>query len=212
MELKEKGFRMAYLKELDLDKRQAKWVISTSSLDRDSDRLDPQGCITENYVKNPVVLVDHKWTTDSIVATNINIEIGKDEIIAISQFPPDGELKLSDDIFKKISNKLINAVSVGFRPLEYEKNAEGGYNIISWELLEYSFVAIPANPEALRKEMEKNEEEEEKMDEATVKELITAAIKPLDEKIQGLEKTLEGIQTTLDDLQIETEINDEETE
>ena len=87
MELDKKVFTMAILKDLDIEKRQVKWVISTGSLDRDYDRLSPTGCIYENYEKNPVVLVDHQWTTESIVARNIKIEVEGNEIIATSQFP-----------------------------------------------------------------------------------------------------------------------------
>ena len=154
------------------------------------------------------MLVDHKWSTDSIVARNINIEIIENEIIATSQFPPVGELPLSDEIFKKIENKLINSVSVGFQTQEYEKNQEGGYNITSWELLEYSFVAIPANPEALRKD----KKEVAGVDEAKVQELISAAIAPLEEKITTLETQVADITAALEEADIEAEITAEETE
>ena len=208
MVLNKKVYTMAIMKDLDTENRQVKWVISTGNLDRDSDRLSPAGCKYENYDKNPVVLVDHKWSTDSIVARNINIEIIENEIIATSQFPPVGELPLSDEIFKKIENKLINSVSVGFQTQEYEKNQEGGYNITSWELLEYSFVAIPANPEALRKD----KKEVAGVDEAKVQELISAAIAPLEEKITTLETQVADITAALEEADIEAEITAEETE
>ena len=199
---------MANMKSLDTEKRQVKWIISTGSLDRDLDRLNPSGCKHENYDKNPVVLVDHNWTTDSIVARNINIEVSENEIIATSQFPPLGELPLSDEIFKKIENKLINAVSVGFQTQEYEKNNDGGYDINLWELLEYSFVAIPANPEALQK----NKKEVAGVDEAKVQELISAAIATLEEKITTLETQVADITAALEEADIEAEITAEETE
>ena len=203
-----KVYKMANMKSLDIEKRQVKWIISTGSLDRDLDRLNPSGCEHENYDKNPVVLVDHNWTTDSIVARNINIEVSENEIIATSQFPPIGELPLSDEIFKKIVNKLINAVSIGFRTMEYAKNNEGGYDINLWELLEYSFVAIPANPEALQK----NKKEVVGVDEAKVQELISAAIAPLEEKITTLETQVADITAALEEADIEAEITAEETE
>ena len=203
-----KVYKMANMKSLDIEKRQVKWIISTGGLDRDLDRLNPSGCEHENYDKNPVVLVDHNWTTDSIVARNINIEVSENEIIATSQFPPIGELPLSDEIFKKIVNKLINAVSIGFRTMEYAKNNEGGYDINLWELLEYSFVAIPANPEALQK----NKKEVVGVDEAKVQELISAAIAPLEEKITTLETQVADITAALEEADIEAEITAEETE
>ena len=203
-----KVYKMANMKSLDIEKRQVKWIISTGSLDRDLDRLNPSGCEHENYDKNPVVLVDHNWTTDSIVARNINIEVSENEIIATSQFPPIGELPLSDEIFKKIVNKLINAVSIGFRTMEYAKNNEGGYDINLWELLEYSFVAIPTNPEALQK----GKKEVDGLDEAKVQELISEAIATLEEKITTLETQVAEITTALEEADIEAEITAEETE
>ena len=203
-----KVYKMANMKSLDIEKRQVKWIISTGSLDRDLDRLNPSGCEHGNYDKNPVVLVDHNWTTDSIVARNINIEVSENEIIATSQFPPIGELPLSDEIFKKIVNKLINAVSIGFRTMEYAKNNEGGYDINLWELLEYSFVAIPTNPEALQK----GKKEVDGLDEAKVQELISEAIATLEEKITTLETQVAEITTALEEADIEAEITAEETE
>lgn len=208
MGINKKVYKMANMKSLDTDKRQVEWIISTGSLDRDFDRLNPSGCEHENYDKNPVVLVDHNWTTDSIVARNIAIKVSENEIIATTQFPPLGELPLSDEIFKKIENKLINAVSVGFRTKEYGRNDEGGYDINLWELLEYSFVAIPANPEALIK----GEKEVDEVDEPKVQELINAAVTPLQEKITELETKITDIEVALEDADIEAEISAEETE
>ena len=103
---------------------------------------------------------------------------------------------------------MINAVSVGFQTQEYEKNQEGGFNITLWELLEYSFVAIPANPEALRK----NKKEVDEVDEAKVQALIDAATTPLQEKITELETKITNIEATLEEADIAAEITDEETE
>jgi phage head maturation protease len=48
---------------------------------------------------------------------------------------------------------MLNAVSVGFIPLEWEDIKEGnlttGWDIKKWELLEFSAVAVPANQDAI---------------------------------------------------------------
>ncbi len=43
---------------------------------------------------------------------------------------------------------MLNAVSVGFIPLEWTETKEG-YDITKWELLEFSAVAVPANQDAI---------------------------------------------------------------
>ena len=43
---------------------------------------------------------------------------------------------------------MLNAVSVGFIPLEWVET-ENGFDILKWELLEFSAVAVPANQDAI---------------------------------------------------------------
>ena len=43
---------------------------------------------------------------------------------------------------------MLNAVSVGFIPLEWIET-DNGYDILKWELLEFSAVAVPANQDAI---------------------------------------------------------------
>lgn len=43
---------------------------------------------------------------------------------------------------------MLNAVSVGFIPLEWTETKDG-YDITKWELLEFSAVAVPANQDAI---------------------------------------------------------------
>lgn len=139
----------ASMKGLDEEARTVEWVISTSTPDRVKDSLKAGGCIYDHYMRNPVVLKDHRYTVDSIVARNIDIRIAENEVVAVSQFPPEGSIEASDKVFDKIKMRLINAVSVGFQPKKYFRNDAGGYDIEEWELLEYSVVAVPCNPEAV---------------------------------------------------------------
>jgi hypothetical protein len=43
---------------------------------------------------------------------------------------------------------MLNAVSVGFIPIEWTETKDG-YDITKWELLEFSAVAVPANQDAI---------------------------------------------------------------
>lgn len=198
-EILKKAFS-AHMKSFDEKERTVKWAISTGDLDRDNDRILPAGCKYENYSKNPVVLVDHDWTTGAIVAKNLSIEIAGNEIIAVTQFPPLGELKKSDEVFSKIKNGLISAVSIGFQPVDSEENAEGGFDVKTWELLEYSFVAIPSNPAALPKSKIKKEgdkgvkEMSEKTKDFNEQDFIER-LEALEEKVASLESKIETLET-----------------
>jgi len=45
----------------------------------------------------------------------------------------------------------VKAASIGFAPITWEENDEGGWTFTEWELLEWSLVPVPANQEALRR-------------------------------------------------------------
>lgn len=47
-----------------------------------------------------------------------------------------------------VKQKLVRAVSIGFRPLEYNRMENGGFRFVRWEWMELSLVTIPANAEA----------------------------------------------------------------
>ena len=67
----------------------------------------------------------------------------------LSEFPLPGVHPLSDTVFGLIEAGIINAASVGFIAKDMEPNAHGGFDIHRAELLEFSFVAVPSNAEAL---------------------------------------------------------------
>jgi hypothetical protein len=56
--------------------------------------------------------------------------------------------KLVDFTYHCYKTGMLNAVSVGFIPLEWTEN-KTGYDITKWELLEFSAVAVPANQDAI---------------------------------------------------------------
>ena len=53
-----------------------------------------------------------------------------------------------DYAWQLIKNKLRPVVSVGFRPLEYERIEGGGLRYTLWEWYELSGVGVAAQPEA----------------------------------------------------------------
>ena len=83
---------------------------------------------------------------------------------------------------------FIRTVSVGLKPISRDVNNRD--IIREWELLEFSFVPVPANPEALRVSKELGAEEiieEEKVDPTVV---LTQEVKSLSTKIDSVIETL----------------------
>lgn len=180
---KNKGMIQASCKALAEGKRQVELIMSTSNLDRDKDKLEASGCKYEKYMKNAVVLKDHRWNVDSIVAKCIEIKISGNKVIGIVEFPEEGLVPEADKIYKMIQAGLINAVSVGYFMTKYMRNDFGGLDIAEWEILEVSFVAIPANADAgisAKSAEDLNIEEQ-------IKNAVQKALEPVMKKLESLE-------------------------
>lgn len=118
-------------------------VITTENIDRYQEIIKLDGWDTANYMKNPVVLWGHDSRSIPIgITTNIEVRDGK--MIARGKFAPASANPFAQQIRALYDLGMMRATSVGF----IEKEREG--NIITKaELLEFSFVSIPANPYAL---------------------------------------------------------------
>lgn len=122
--------------------------ITTSNPDRSSDVVIPQGAVLDNYQRNPVVALNHKYDGLAIAKTE-QLEVIEDGILAKVKFPEPGVYDLADTVFELYKGGFMNAWSIGFIPLETEDRDGGGREFQKWELLEYSAVLVPDNPEAL---------------------------------------------------------------
>lgn len=131
------------------ESRTIKFLISTDTIDRDGDSIDPKGWELANYMKSPVVLWSHDYSQPP-VAKATSIEQTKNGLAAVAEFPTKGVYPFADTVYELLKGGFLSASSVGFRPLEGAP-AEGrkGMNYLKQELLEFSVVPVPANPEAL---------------------------------------------------------------
>lgn len=120
-------------------------VITTENLDRYQEVIKLDGWDIEHYRKNPIVLWGHDHDQPIGIATSIDIVDGK--MIAKGKFAP---TEKAQEIRQLYDAGIIKATSVGF----IEKEREGNL-ITKAELLEFSFVSVPANPYALRLSMER---------------------------------------------------------
>lgn len=140
--------------------RVLEFVITTQSVDRYGDKVLAKGLNFENFKKNPSVLFGHDHNRPP-VAKSTDIWAGKDDkIYSLAQFTPADLSDFGHMIYRMYQEGFMNAVSIGFLPTmmkwadEDEENAEEDqpdYGLIFHEsdLLEYSAVPVPANPEAL---------------------------------------------------------------
>jgi len=152
------------------EKRTLRIVASDETVDRDGDIIRAKGWILDNYLKNPVMLAFHNWRGEPVAKVNKVYVDGDKLIIEDIEFAPTDEGKK----FKELVDKgFIKTVSVGFIPRKVfylgdesqfeemksldeewinknlEKLAKANRVIWEAELLEVSFVPIPANPNAL---------------------------------------------------------------
>ncbi len=115
-------------------------IITSEAVDRYGEVVKADGIDTENYLKNPVVLWGHSHFTLPI---GVCTEIWQDgsKTYARGRFAAH---EFAQDIRKLYDMGIVRATSIGFIVKEME-----GPLITKCELIEFSFVSVPANPEAL---------------------------------------------------------------
>lgn len=142
----------------DIGERSVLFTISKEVVDRDGDILRASGVDFSNYMKNPVFLSFHN-SREFPLGKVTKFWVEGNEVKAVVYFPTLEELstdpnnasekaKLVDFTYHCYKTGMLNAVSVGFIPLEWIET-ENGYDILKWELLEFSAVAVPANQDAI---------------------------------------------------------------
>lgn len=130
------------LKEMATDDNSFSFVLSTEAVDRHGD-IVLQEWDLKHFEKNPVVLDSHSYfSIERIIGKVSNARVEKSKLVGDISFfleNPLGRLA-----YAGVKGGFINAGSVGFIPFfDEEGKMYGG------ELLEYSMVSVPANPEAL---------------------------------------------------------------
>ena len=126
-------------------------VMSTGAIARDGHILVPGGADLAQYRANPVVLWQHD--PGQPVGTAEGVRVDGDKIIARVRFAPLGISEVADRTRGLVKSGVIGAVSVGFEPTEGEPldptRPRGGQRFTGWELLECSFVSVPADTGAV---------------------------------------------------------------
>ena len=161
-------------------------IISTPTPDRSDDIVEPAGIVLDNYRKNPVVFFDHGFS-------GVYFPIGKSEdsdgklTVVVTDSGVEATTYFSStlyearQIFDLITERIIRSTSIHLKPLvakvrtAEEDYGRPGLHITEWELLEYSWVAIPDNPEAVRKVLDRGKLADEPICESILKSLLPYA-------------------------------------
>lgn len=133
------------------DGRAFDFVISTATEDRYGDTIAVGGWQTDNFLRGgpgPVLWCHDYWTPP--VGKSPSVAVVGPALVAHAIFPTRELHPFGALIGELFAGGYMKAVSVGFDPFEWSYDeARGGYNFLVQDLLEFSAVNVPANPEAL---------------------------------------------------------------
>ena len=126
-------------------------TISTARVDRMGDSISVTGWKLANYKANPVVLFNHAQDPLPIGrATKVWSDAGR--LRATFEFSDDAD---AQRVRKLVDDGFLFSTSVGFDPIAWKfssaKGREMGIDFMEQELLEFSVVGVPANPDAVIK-------------------------------------------------------------
>jgi phage head maturation protease len=137
---------------VDINRRTVTAVITAAVPDRSGDLILPAGLANRSeFLRNPIVLWAHQRMMPPI-GTCLDLQVAKDRIIAVTKFA--AGVPLADDVFRLYEQGILRGWSIGFVPRRAglrppDSAGRRGLIVESWDLLEYSSVPVPENPEAL---------------------------------------------------------------
>jgi HK97 family phage prohead protease len=133
--------------------RTLQFVASTEDIDRDGEVLKADGWILDNWKKNPSFCWAHQYAEPTI-GKGIDVQIIDKQLVITVEFADAETYPFADTIYKLYLGGFLNAVSVGFIPIEWEtggkKDGDPKKIYTKQELLEVSAVPVPSNPDALQ--------------------------------------------------------------
>jgi len=141
------------LKDADGDGLTKTFTISTDSVDRENDRLLANWEL-DNYNKGGSVLWGHdsRSTPMHVVAAPLRTWQEGGSLRSRAKFTPKDVNPVGYMVNQLIDFGALRSSSVGFLPKEWkivDDEARHGYDFERLELLEWSVVPVPANPEAI---------------------------------------------------------------
>jgi HK97 family phage major capsid protein/HK97 family phage prohead protease len=129
------------------------FVMSDDTVDRMGDVIDQAGWQLAHFRRSPVALFNHD--RNQVIGRWRDVAVRGGRLTGFLELADEGTSSLVDSIRKLVAQKILRAVSVGFRALGKEKLTEksdeyfGPFRFTKAELLECSLVSVAANPHAL---------------------------------------------------------------
>ena len=150
--------RAGLVKSVDMESRIIVITGTDETLDRDGDVISVKGWVMDNFLKNPVFLYAHDYHSVPIgAAVKVVRRKNPDRLEFHEKFPSKGIYPFADMILELFREKILNASSVGFIPIEWEPldkdtdpNGWNGRKFTKQELLELSACPVPSNPAAIQ--------------------------------------------------------------
>lgn len=141
------------------ENRTAEFVISTEAPDTYGTVFKADGCVTDRYMKNPIVTYQHRdWSDDpdDVLGTS-EIRMENKQWIAVATFEDleNDRNEKADKVFRKIKKGTLRGASI------LANIIEGGWGVSDlgedpdlfyfrkWELFSWSPVTHNSNPDAL---------------------------------------------------------------
>lgn len=127
-------------------------IVTTADLDRYQESIDTEGIMTKNYMNNPVVLYGHDYQGLPI-GKALKLSKSKDDTgkkvsmsatfqLAVNEYP------FAATVADMIKGGYLNAVSIGGLVTAWSDDYR---TILGMDMVEFSVVPVPANPNALIK-------------------------------------------------------------
>lgn len=145
-----RAYALLNIKGLDDEQRVIRGIATTPTPDRVGDSVDQYGVTVADDI--PLFLYHDSTQTVGRVKFGKPTKEGIPFEARIPKVNEPGRLKdRLDEAWQMVRHGLINAVSIGFRPLEnaIEQLKAGGLRFLKTEVLELSLVPVPAQPEAV---------------------------------------------------------------
>jgi HK97 family phage prohead protease len=139
----------------ELNEREFEFLASDETPDSYGDIVRVAGWELKRFKRNPIILFNHKSDVPVGHSPKTFIDEDRNALVSRIKLADEGTSDFIDTLYKLMKQRIVRAVSVGFRPtkdVEILRDKEGaflGLEFNGQELLEVSIVSIPANPNSL---------------------------------------------------------------
>ncbi|MCC4295845.1 phage major capsid protein [Brevundimonas aurantiaca] len=142
--MQDRAYSVLEIKAVSDDERLIEGIATTPSTDRMGDVIEPMGA---RFAAELPLLWQHNHAEPvGHVRFGKPTPQGIPFTARVAKIAEEGELKaLVDKAWQSVKARLVRAVSIGFRPIEYAMMEGGGVRFLETEILELSLVTVPAN-------------------------------------------------------------------